>query len=92
MAVGFEGLGLIDGCCCGNSAAGLVPVEVFDCHLVLLGIFEEGLKCDFLAVLLGSYPLLDLKMLCGMKKVLFDIPSLHLCCHTIISPILDALD
>ena len=42
----FEGLNLINGCCCSNSTIGLVLVDVFYCHLVLLGMLEEGLICD----------------------------------------------
>ena len=45
----FIGLCLINGCYCGNSTIGIVSVEVFDCHLMLLGILEKGFVCDLLS-------------------------------------------
>ena len=65
-----EGLDLIDGCCCSNSSIGLVSVEVFYCHLMLLGMLEEGLICDVLSLLLWSDPFFDLKRFWCMKKQL----------------------
>ena len=40
----LECLDLIYGCCCCNSTVGFVSVEVFYCHLMLLGMLEEGLN------------------------------------------------
>ena len=37
-----EALDLINGCCCGNSTTGLMLVQVFYCHLVLLGMLEKA--------------------------------------------------
>ena len=48
----FEGIDLINGCCCDNSTIELVSVEVFDHHLMLLGILEKGCVCDVLSLFL----------------------------------------
>ena len=63
-----EVLDLINGCCCGNSATGLVLVEVFYCHLMLLGMLEEGLICNVLSLFLWSDPFLTSKCFVAWKR------------------------
>ena len=50
-------LDIINCCCCCNSSIGSVSVEVFYCHLVLLGMLQKGYVCDNLSLLLWSDPL-----------------------------------
>ena len=55
VAIAFPELECLDfiyGCCCCNSTIGLVSVEVFYCHLMLLGMLEKGFVCDFLSFFL----------------------------------------
>ena len=63
-------------------AIGLVSVEVFHHHLMLLGMLEEGLICDILSPLLQSDPLLDFKMFHCMKKQL--CPTYHFLSFTLV--------
>ena len=64
----FEGFDLINGCCCGNSTIGLVSVEVFYHHLMLLGILEKGFVCDFLSFFFDLTHFLTSEVFCGMEK------------------------
>ena len=59
---GFEDLDLVNGGCSCHSTSCLVPIEVFHCTFMLLGMFKEVVVGDVSVFILLLHPFLDLKV------------------------------